>query len=313
MANWKSNLIEAYRFTTTPYRAWQMVQRRSAGHVPIFVVFYHRISDSFPNPWTLGCREFEQQIDWFERHFQIVGLDECQRRINSGNNSQPTLAITFDDGYAENSEFALPLLLERRIPVTYFVTVDNAIHQRPFAHDIQFGKALATNSIESLRAISMAGVEIGAHTRNHVDLGKLNDPVQLVDEVITSSRELANLVGRPIRYFAFPYGLRQNMNAAVFRLLKEEGFAGACTAMGSWNDIGGDAFQISRIHGDPSFARMKNWFCFDPRLASVVPFDYENAIEYLNTTIKPAPIFPPVGRSGVVLPGLNATEPLSHV
>ncbi len=308
MANWKSNLIEAYRFTTTPYRAWQMQQRRSAGQVPIFVLFYHRISDSFPNPWTLGCREFEQQINWFERHFQIVGLDECQRRIVSGQNTQPTLAITFDDGYAENSEFALPLLVERRIPVTYFVTVDHVLHQRPFAHDIQFGQALPTNSIESLRAISMAGVEIAAHTRNHVDLGKVTDPAQLVDEVITSSRDLEDLIGRPVRYFAFPYGLRPNLNAHAFGLLKQEGFAGACTALGGWNEIGGDAFQISRIHGDPSFSRMKNWLCFDPRLANVLPFDYENAEPYPIPTSPPSPMFPPIN-----LPGFNPTQPLNQI
>ncbi len=86
-------------------------------------------------------------IDWFEENFQIVDLQECQRRISSGFNTRPTLSITFDDGYSENCDFALPLLIERRIPVTYFVTTSNIFQQKPFAHDVEAGFPLPVNTI----------------------------------------------------------------------------------------------------------------------------------------------------------------------
>ncbi len=278
MADWKSNLIDLYRLSTTPCRWWQHARRQRSGRVPVYSVFYHRISDHHPNPWTMNREDFVRQIDWFQENFQIVDLQECQRRISSGFNTQPTLAITFDDGYSENCEFALPLLIERRIPVTYFVTNDQIIHQRPFQHDLDFGQPLPVNTIDSLRALDLAGVEIGAHSRTHADIGKLTNEAELYDELIASSHEIAEQIGRAVRYFAFPFGQRANLSPLAFKMLKKAGFLGACTTLGGWNEIGGDPFQISRLHGDPNFQRMKNWLSYDPRLAKVRPFDYQQPV-----------------------------------
>ena len=161
-------------------------------------LFYHRVADHAENDWTISCSKFQNQIDWLEQNFEIVDLEECQRRIRSGWNSRPTVSITFDDGYAENCDFALPLLIERRIPVTYFVTTYHTTQQQPFPHDVDRDMPLPTNTIESLRALDLAGVEIGAHTRTHVDLGKITCEQTLVDEVITASRELEAAIGRQI-------------------------------------------------------------------------------------------------------------------
>ncbi len=276
MSSWKNNFIDAYRLATIPYRAIQMNRRRKAGRVPVLSLFYHRVADTEPNEWSISCAEFERQIDWLEQHFQIVDLEESQRRINSGSNESPTISITFDDGYAENCDFALPMLIERRIPVTYFVSTHFVVNQEPFPHDALAGAPLPVNSIESLRALDLSGVEIGAHARSHVDLGQVTDPDILFDEVIKASRDLEKLIGKKVRYFAFPFGRTENLNARVFRMLKEEGFLGVCSTLGGINEIGGDAFHISRLHGDPNFSRMQNWLTFDPRL--VAPrYDYESA------------------------------------
>lgn len=221
--------------------------------------------------------EFEQQIDWFQEHFQIVDLEECQRRIRSGSNDRPTLAITFDDGYAENCEYALPLLIERRIPATYFVTTHHTTNQQPFGHDVDLGNPLPVNSIESLRSLDLAGIEIGGHTRTHASIGHLTDPEAIVDEVLTSSREMESLIGRPVRYFAFPFGLFPNLHADAFHLLKREGLLGVCSAYGGYNHMGDDAFHLQRIHADPSFARIRNWLTLDPRIMKVKRFDYSGA------------------------------------
>lgn len=275
MNDWKSNLINAYRLTTAPLRAWQKSMMIRSGQLPVFVLFYHRVSDYFPTPWTIGCREFENQLDWLEQNFQLVSLEAAQQIISSGCNRQPTLAITFDDGYAENVEFALPMLIERRIPITYFVTLGNVLEQRPFEHDLQLGQPLPVNSIDSIRAMVNAGIEIGAHTRNHIDLGQTSDPRVIFDEVIASGRELAQEVSQRIRYFAFPYGQSKNLNQAALQMLKEEGYAGACTTLGAANPVGVDPFQINRLHGDPSLARVKNWLSFDPRYFNSYRFDNE--------------------------------------
>lgn len=244
---------------------------RRTSSFPVFILFYHRVSDSFPNPWTLNCQEFKKQIDWFQKKFRLVSLDECQRLISAGKNDQPTLAITFDDGYAENLEFAVPLLVERKIPFTYFVTVDNVIHQHPFPHDLQLNRPLPVNSIESIQAMARLGIQIGAHTRHHSDVATLN-PDQLFDELIVASRELEDYIGQPVKHFAFPYGQRKNLSIEAFELLQQHGFSAACTTLGGWNPLGTNPFELTRMHGDPSLARIKNWLSFDPRTGSIEPY-----------------------------------------
>lgn len=294
---WYSKLIDAYRLVSWPYRLIQHQQMHRTGSVPVLTLFYHRVADHPSNDWTISCSQFEEQIDWLEQHFEIVDLEESQRRIRSGSNTRPTISITFDDGYAENCDFALPMLIERRIPVTYFVTTYHTTEQQPFLHDRELNKPLPTNSIESLRALDMAGVEIGGHSRTHVDLGKITCEHALMDEVVYASRELEQAIGRKVRYFAFPYGQHANLNPTVFAMLKEAGFLGVCSAYQGWNEIGGDDFHLQRIHGDPNFSRLKNWLTYDPRMAKVERFDYSQSLtEQANLDSKKQDLnlFPPV-------------------
>lgn len=309
MSTWNSKLIDAYRLASWPYRLLQHRQLIQSGSVPVLTLFYHRIADHPSNDWTISCSQFQEQIDWIEQHFEIVDLEECQRRIRSGSNTRPTISITFDDGYAENCDFALPMLIERRIPVTYFVTTYHTAEQQPFPHDRNLNTPLPTNTIESLRALDMAGVEIGGHSRTHIDLGKITCQQTLVDEVISASRELEEAIGRKVRYFAFPYGQHANLNPTVFAMLKEAGFLGACSAYQGWNEIGGDEFHIQRIHGDPNFSRLKNWLTFDPRMANVERFDYSQGVfdkANLNSPLRTTDSLPPAGEGDAQIQSLQS-------
>ena len=289
MSNWKTSLIQAYRLCTTPYRQFRWFNMARKGRVPAIVLFYHRVADDHPNDWTMSRKDFKNQIDWLQDNFDIVSLEECQHRIIGSGNHRPTLSITFDDGYAENCEYALPMLVERRIPATYFVTTDHTFKQQPFPHDVKAGCPLPANTIESLLALDRAGIEIGAHTRTHPDLGSITDERVLVDEVVAASIELEAVLKRRVRYFAFPYGQTANLNAKVFGMLREMGFLGVCSAYGGWNEVGGDPFHLQRMHGDPNIERMKNWLTYDPRIQSVeryIPRDELFDRELLQETVR---------------------------
>lgn len=248
-----------------------MVKSRAVrrGKVPVAILFYHRVADDEPNSWTIGTRAFQDQLDWLQRNFDLVSLEEAQRRIRSKFNDRPTVSITFDDGYADNTTFALPLLIKRGIPVTYFVTTFHPTTGSPFQHDVEQGRPLAPNSIEALRALCKAGVEIGGHTRNHPDVGLISDPDELIDEIVTASQELQREIGTRIRYFAFPFGHAANMQPEAFRLARENGIEAICSAYGGWNEIGDEGFHLQRIHGGPNIAFVKNWLTFDPRKRSL--------------------------------------------
>ena len=291
MPSWKTSLIQAYRLCTMPYRQFRWSNMAKNGKVPAIVLFYHRVADDHPNDWTMSSKGFKQQIDWMQENFDIVSLEEAQNRISSTGNDRPTLSITFDDGYAENCEFALPLLVERRIPATYFVTTGHTFNQKPFPHDVKRDCPLPANTIESLVALDRAGIEIGAHTRTHPDLGSITDERVLADEVVAATIELEGLLQRKIRYFAFPFGQVVNLNAKVFSMLREIGLLGVCSAYGGWNEVGDDPFHLQRLHGDPNFERMKNWLTYDPRIQRVpryVPDDEPFDKELLQETVQAA-------------------------
>lgn len=258
-------MLYPYYYGALPLRAWSNARRCREGRAPIFVLFYHRVADEHPSGWSLSTRRFAQQIGWLRRRCQLVSLDEAQQRIASGRNDRPVASITFDDGYADNSAFALPLLIRQRIPFTYFVSLHQVESGEPFAHDRAAGQAHRVNTVEELRALAAAGIEIGLHTRTHADLGQVHNPDELHDELVTAGRDLSRLVQRPIRHFAFPFGLHQNLSVEAFRLAKEAGFRSVCSAYGGYNFPGDDPFHIQRIHADPEWIRWKNWLSVDPR------------------------------------------------
>ena len=260
--------LHAYYLGTSPYRLFDRARRRVSGRAPLCVLFYHRVADSDPNDWSISNDQFRRQMLWLKRHFDVVSLAEIQRRMRSRRNDRTAVAITFDDGYAENCEQAIPFLIEQQIPATYFVSLDFVVSQRPFPHDAARGCPLPVNTPEQIRWMADAGIEIGAHTRTHCDIGAITDVDSMVDEVVTASEELAAMIDRPLRYFAFPYGQRNNLSAAAVRLARQSGFWGVCSAYGAYNYSGNDPYHIQRIHADPQFIRLKNWLTVDPRKTS---------------------------------------------
>ncbi len=247
------------------------------------ILFYHRVADEIPNDWTMCCQAFAAQIAWLRQRFDLVSLAEAQARIASGRNQLPTACITFDDGYADNYRFAIPLLLKCGIPFTYFVSTNHVLRGEPFPHDVAAGRPLAMNTLAQLREMVAADVEIGAHTRSHADLGGSLTTEQIANEIVGSKRDLEGALGKPVRYFAFPFGLHQNLSTKAFRVAFEAGFAGVCSAYGGYNFPGDDPFHLRRFHADEEFIRFKNWMTVDPRKVRVHrdfdPGDFRSKVE----------------------------------
>ncbi|MDA1053132.1 MAG: polysaccharide deacetylase family protein [Planctomycetota bacterium] len=264
LSPWKSGLLGAYYYATLPGRWWSNEQAARAGNAPVMVIYYHRVADHTPNCWTISNTQFRREIDWLDANFDLVSLDEAQRRVREGN-TRATVSITFDDGYAENCDQALPLLVSRRIPCTYFVTSHHVLTGQSFPHDVAHGAPLRPNTIRQLSSLAASGIDIGAHTRTHPDLGKITDETRLYDEIAGGRDDLEQALGIEIRHFAFPYGLHNNLNAAAFRIAANAGFAGVCSAYGGYNFPGDDGFHLQRIHADPEIVRLKNWLTVDPR------------------------------------------------
>jgi peptidoglycan/xylan/chitin deacetylase (PgdA/CDA1 family) len=260
----KQTALTAYYWTTLPARRRAAALRAARECEPVQILFYHRVADEHPNAWTISTRAFAAQIDWLRTRFDLVNMCEAQRRVAAGRNRRPTACITFDDGYADNMRFAVPLLLRRRIPFTYFVASGYVLGGRPFPHDVARGRPLAPNTLAQLREMVAAGVEIGGHTRSHADAARLSHR-ELVQEIAGCKQELEDALDCDVRYFAFPYGQHRNLSSLAFDVAMDAGYDGVCSAYGGYNFPGDDAFHLRRIHADPEMVRFKNWLTVDPR------------------------------------------------
>lgn len=271
---WKHALAHLYYLATMPRRSFERQRLSQAGQMPIVILYYHRVADHSPNPWSCSNRDFIRQMRWLKDHFDMISLEETQQRMRSGNNARPAVVITFDDGYAENCEHALPWLVQERIPCTYFVSTRYMFDQVPFPHDLARGFRFAPNTTEQIRALARLGIDIGAHTRTHADLGKIHDPLRLHDEVVVAGEELQAVIDQPVRYFAFPFGLHANLNVEAFELGHTSGYEGICSAYGGANFPGGDAFHLQRIPTDAELIRIKHRVLGAPLRNDVPRYEY---------------------------------------
>jgi peptidoglycan/xylan/chitin deacetylase (PgdA/CDA1 family) len=250
---------------TAPRRVARMKELCRQRKAPLSVAFYHRVADTHRNDWTISRDKFRQHLEYCRKHLEFVSLTEVQRRVAGSDSPRPTMTITFDDGYRENGEFAIPLLVEYEIPCVYFVAVDHVVKQIPFEHDLKRGKPLAVNTVGDLRDMAEQGIEIGLHTKNHVDFSRVHCSKTIRREIIEAKDELEQLIGQRVRNFAFPFGLPDQLTQAAIEAVYEAGLSGFCSAYGGYNLPGRDAFHIRRFHGDPEFARFRNWTTFDER------------------------------------------------
>jgi peptidoglycan/xylan/chitin deacetylase (PgdA/CDA1 family) len=101
------------------------------------VLGYHRVAAPSQDPLRLcvGPERFEQQLDVLSRVADFVPLSELASRLHRGRRARPAVALTFDDGYADNLHEALPLLEKYGAPATVFISTAWIGRGEPFWWD----------------------------------------------------------------------------------------------------------------------------------------------------------------------------------
>lgn len=104
-------------------KAARTARRIAAGPV---IMLYHRVSSSENDPQWLSVtpEQFESHLEVYKRLCHPMPLREVVEKIRRGTLPRRAVVLTFDDGYADNLEFALPLLEQHGIPATVFAATD---------------------------------------------------------------------------------------------------------------------------------------------------------------------------------------------
>ncbi|KAA3436792.1 polysaccharide deacetylase family protein [Rufibacter hautae] len=101
------------------------------------VLMYHRISDPEADIWEIAVSpaNFEQHLQYLKAHHHVVPLQEMVDGLAGNKIRRNSIAITFDDGYADNYLQAKPLLEKYGLPATFFVSSGNIGQETPFWWD----------------------------------------------------------------------------------------------------------------------------------------------------------------------------------
>ncbi|WP_372617603.1 polysaccharide deacetylase family protein [Falsiroseomonas sp.] len=190
------------------------------------------------NPtYTLSLAEFETCLDFFARFYSVVGLEDLDRKPWP---SCPLL-ITFDDGWRDTFEFALPALRARGFPAVLFVATDfigdetGFWQERVYDHLARQGAAATADAriatlatlpeaartveldglpapalprrmadVDELAAMQRAGIAIGGHGMTHRPLTEVSDAAAELAGCRTRLAELG--LGGTSPAFSFPHG-----------------------------------------------------------------------------------------------------------
>lgn len=195
----------------------------------IKVLMYHRVVeqplDRDTNWHYVTTAQFEQQMSLINRlGFTTITFIDYQLYLQ-GNLSLPAkpILITFDDGYLDTYENAVPILQNLGMRAVVFA-MGNRHLQRASWDESGENDVCRLMSDEQLRSLQNIGFEIGAHTLNHSDLVGLTNR-EIFREVDTSKRELESVLEQPVYTFAYPYG---SVDERVQKIVDLAGFSFAC-------------------------------------------------------------------------------------
>lgn len=219
-------MIEYIGGTGVYILGWYAYWYRHLRHARKRILAFHSISNRFELSITRNTvNGFEDILDYFKQEeFEICDLSE----INEHNQ----IALTFDDGWQDFYDNAFPLLKERGYSATVFLISDYVGKKSNW--DYQSKQHL---SWETIREMSEHGIEFGSHSRSHVDLRSLDNKA-LNDELLGSKKVIEDKLGKPVRYFSYPFG---RYNERVTEAAAKAGYQSAYSL-----STGFDDFSIAR-------------------------------------------------------------------
>ena len=197
------------------------------------VIMFHRVLSKEDPRWassdpdyTVSARLFAQCLDFFRRHYNVVSAEDVLAAHLRGVAlpSRPLL-VTFDDGWADTHDCALPMLLQRAMPALLFVVHDVIGTRQPFFQECLIGAwrlgQIQTGDLgAALRGEGVAGLPAADQLASNAE-AVLRDLITLLEEAEPArrTRVLDALQGR------LDDGLRHWLNHAELSALEHAGVA----------------------------------------------------------------------------------------
>jgi peptidoglycan/xylan/chitin deacetylase (PgdA/CDA1 family) len=192
---------------------------------------YHSIHDARNDPYgiTVPPAQFEAQLTWLKARGLIgVRLDVLLEEWSRGRGNN-LVGLTFDDGYVDFVEVAVPILRDFNFTATVF----SLAGQLGAYNDWDPGAQKPLMSAAQLQRCTQLGMEVGSHGYRHLSMVDLDDE-RLLEATVKSREVLCSIVGAEIRNFAYPYG---RFGPREMSAVSSAGYYSACASSPSGRSL----------------------------------------------------------------------------
>jgi peptidoglycan/xylan/chitin deacetylase (PgdA/CDA1 family) len=238
--------VQAVKPALTRARTTAWAARGRPSRPGLRILFYHRVADA-RDPLAIAPRRFAGQMDLLSTHgYRVIDVADAADRLARGEPADKVVALSFDDGYTDVAEHALPVLERHGFRATVFVATGVVDGTATFSWYENPPPVLSWREIVALDRESALSFE--AHTITHPDLRAV-DGGRAEREIAGSKAALEERLGRAVTAFCYPAGLYGERER---RLVQAAGFRAATTCEPGANAPPCDPLTLRRIAVDGS-------------------------------------------------------------
>ncbi|MFU8862117.1 MAG: polysaccharide deacetylase family protein [Cyclonatronaceae bacterium] len=252
--------------------------KKSNRILKIKVLMYHRVLTEKPEKesrWHyVTVAEFRKQMSMIDRlGYTPITFTDYQFYLEGKLTLPPNpIIITFDDGYLDTLENAIPVLLELDMRAVIFVMGNRKLESARWDEVNDFD-ICPLMSDEQIRTVQKMGFEIGAHSLNHCSLTDLSEKsIEL--EVTRSKEAIEEVLQGSIQTFSYPYG---SVDERVKKVVSDSGFLFACGVYSGSAKFSQSTMDFRRLAINQETSRLKFL------VTLLVPYQY---IEWLYFCLK---------------------------
>jgi peptidoglycan/xylan/chitin deacetylase (PgdA/CDA1 family) len=220
--------------------------------LPIILTF-HSISEG-DSPLKISPALFAQQMAWLKTNAQVLPLQEvvCSLAEHCPL-PERAVVLTFDDGFRDFLDAALPVLDRFKFPATIFLPTGYCGLSNSWPGQPDWVRREALLNWKEVSDLANLGFVFGAHSMSHPMLPTL--PLADAEREIRGSKtEIEKHLNQSVEFFAYPFG---SWNPAV-RDLVSKCFRAACSTGAGVIEPDAHPFALPRV--DAHYVRNPYWF-----------------------------------------------------
>ncbi|OIN56467.1 hypothetical protein BLX24_24415 [Arsenicibacter rosenii] len=226
---------------------------------------YHKVDPAHTDMLTVTPEQLRQQLQYLHTNgYSVITMPDLLAYARDQRSSLPKrpVLITFDDAYANNLTYALPILKEHPTPATIFVPTAYVGDVNAWDRDAPSFVADNLLTAEQLKGLTSSLISLAYHSHRHINY-KHTD-VDGIRNDLTENKQAAQEMALPmVSAFAYPYGGRPKKPAARQQMQDAMQAAGIQLGFRIGNRINPlpirNLFDINRIdiRGTDSFSAFK--------------------------------------------------------